>query len=521
MKKLVAYVLSMTIFALSCSAFAEDEGVLQQTADYVYNTVKNPVVGSVGGEWAIIGLSRSGSKIPPQYYTNYFQNVESYVKSCTGVLHERKYTEYSRVALALTAIGKDPRNVAGYNLLYPLGDFEKTVWQGINGPVWALIALDSANYNIPENTDAKTLATREMYIQYILDAQKSDGGWALSKSSSAPDPDITGMTLQALAKYKERADVKEAIEKALIWISSNQNSNGGFETYGAETSESVVQIIVALCSLGISPNDARFVKNGNTVIDNLLSYRLSDGSFAHTKDSRSSNLMATEQALYALSAVKRATNGEKNLYDMSDSIKMAEQKKNEEEIIQSKSFPDIHGHKNQRAIELLAAKEIINGKSETAFDPENTMTRAEFATIIVKALGLKAENTAPFDDVTASDWFSSYVSAAYEKGIINGVGENTFNPYGTITRQEAAVMLERSAALIGMYTDIETMSARDILAMYTDYVQTAGWAIKSLAFCVNEGIINEEGLEILPLQPAKRGEIAQMIYNLLERNDRI
>ena len=108
-----------------------------------------PTAGSIGGEWAVIGLARSGYPVPANYFDDYYARVEKYVKDCAGVLHERKYTEYSRVILALTAIGRDPANVAGYNLLTPLGDFEKTIWQGLNGPIWALLALDSGNYPVP------------------------------------------------------------------------------------------------------------------------------------------------------------------------------------------------------------------------------------------------------------------------------------------------------------------------------------------------------------------------------------
>lgn len=99
-------------------------------------------MGSIGGEWAVLGLARSGYAVPEEYYQNYYQTVEEYVKACGGVLHETKYTEYSRVIIVLTAIGKDPTNVAGYNLLTALGDYDKTIWQGTNGPIWALIALD-------------------------------------------------------------------------------------------------------------------------------------------------------------------------------------------------------------------------------------------------------------------------------------------------------------------------------------------------------------------------------------------
>ena len=183
--------------------------VLNDTARYLYKTVINPQVGSIGGEWTVLGLARSGYDIPEEYYQNYYKNAEEYVKACKGKLHNKKYTEYSRLITALTAIGKKPSDVAGYNLLTPLGDYEKTIWQGMNGPIWALIALDSGNYDMPDNPDAKIQATREMYIKRILDCQLSDGGWSLFGGTAAQasgdgisDPDITGMALQALSKYQ-------------------------------------------------------------------------------------------------------------------------------------------------------------------------------------------------------------------------------------------------------------------------------------------------------------------------------
>ena len=117
---------------------------VQDTAEYMYRTVQDPQVGSIGGEWAVLGLARSGYDVPDSYYQDYYATVEAYVTACDGKLHDKKYTEYSRVIVALSSIGKDARNVAGYDLTKPLGDYEKTIWQGLNGPIWALIALDSA-----------------------------------------------------------------------------------------------------------------------------------------------------------------------------------------------------------------------------------------------------------------------------------------------------------------------------------------------------------------------------------------
>jgi len=143
----LAVILTFSLILPTTAAAADLnlEKTVSCSAAYLLKTVKAPQVGSIGGEWAVIGLARSGYEVPQSYWDNYYAAVEDYVVKKQGVLHTKKYTEYSRVILALTAIGADPSNVGGYNLFTPLGDFDKTVWQGINGPVWALIALDSDN----------------------------------------------------------------------------------------------------------------------------------------------------------------------------------------------------------------------------------------------------------------------------------------------------------------------------------------------------------------------------------------
>lgn len=311
-------ILAAVLFSSVSTAFANDENIdsiLKETASYITENVKSPTIGSVGGDWAIIGLARSNVQIDEKYYDEYYSNVETIVKESAGVLHNRKYTEYSRVILSLTAIGKDPRNVGGYNLLVPLSDFEKTVWQGINGPVWALIALDSGNYLPPKNKDAKVQANRKMYVNYILERQNSDGGWALSENM-ASDIDVTAMVLQALSNYRHIKNVSTAIDKALALLQNSQNADGGFSVSGEATCESSAQVLAALCALGISYNSPEFTKNGKTVLDDILSYYTGKG-FKHIK-SGEENHMATEQAFYSLVALERFMSGKPSLYTMSE-----------------------------------------------------------------------------------------------------------------------------------------------------------------------------------------------------------
>ena len=199
---------------------------LTQTAQWLMEQIPQPTYGSVGGEWAVFGLARSGVAVPKEYFEVYGENVAAYTAEHGGVLHAKKYTEYSRVILAWTALGKDATDVGGFNLLVPLADFDQTVFQGINGPIFALLALDSGAYDIPENTAGTTQATRDGYVDYILNAELPGGGWSFAGGDA--ETDITAMALQALAKYRDRQDVADAVERGLTVLSQQQEENGGF-----------------------------------------------------------------------------------------------------------------------------------------------------------------------------------------------------------------------------------------------------------------------------------------------------
>ena len=314
--KLLCILLLLSLL-LSLTACGKPETQLEKTAGYLQAQIAEPGTGSVGGDWLIFGLARSGVKVPQKYFDAYYENVEAAVREKNGVLSDRKYTEYSRTVLALTAIGKNPADVAGFDLLKPLADFEQVTRQGINGTIFALLALDSGNYEIPENPDAAVQATRQMYVDELLARALPDGGWTLT--GGEPDVDITAMTLQALAKYRDQADVTAAVERGLAVLSSLQEPDGGYVSWGSSNSESVAQVIVALTELGVPLDDERFTKNGSTVEDALLRFAQENGAFVHVRDgSGGDDGMATEQAFYALAAIHRAETGETTLYDMTD-----------------------------------------------------------------------------------------------------------------------------------------------------------------------------------------------------------
>ena len=493
-------VLVLCVSLVSMALAAEPEAQYEKTAGYVAGQVASPSYGSIGGDWAVLGLARGGADVKEDYFVGYYARLEAYVKSCQGVLHKRKYTEFSRVALAVTAIGKDARNVAGYNLLLPLGDYDKTVYQGVNGAIFALLALDAGEYDVPVNQDAKQQATRALYVQKILDAQLPEGGWNMAGTSA--DADLTAMALQALAGYQEQAEVKAAVEKALTVLSSMQAADGGFSTGGTQTCESNAQVVVALTELGISLDDSRFVKNGKTALDALLTYANTDGSFRHTVDG-AANQMASEQALYALAAVKLSESG-RTLYKMGA----------RGAAMQTGRFRDVVGHKNQQAIEALAETGIINGMTEDTFAPDAGLTRAQFCAIVVRALGLAEEKTEAFTDVRQTDWFCGFVGAASKAGIVNGVGNGKFDPQGAITREQAATMLARASKSFGLSGQVK--DEQSALSGYPDAASASAYAKNALAFCAEAGILEADRTQLQPGQAICRCEVAQMVWNLLQ-----
>ena len=283
----------------------------RKTHSDMLDTIKTGEL-AFGSEWLVIALARSGRDVPDSYY----DSVVKAVQSAKGQLSDKKSTEYARTILALTAIGKDPADVGGYDLLARLADMDDVTYQGINGAIFALLALDSGKYDVPAAAEGGTQVTRDGLVAYILAQQLSDGGWALSGTSA--DPDVTAMALQALAPYRTGDEtVDAAVDKGVQLLSDMQLSDGGYSSWGTLNSESCAQVLIALATLGIDPvSDSRFAKNGLTVLDALLAYAVS-GGFRHTVDGEA-DAIATEQALCALTAYARLLDGKTALYDMTD-----------------------------------------------------------------------------------------------------------------------------------------------------------------------------------------------------------
>lgn len=269
-----------------------------------------------GAHWLAVSMRGWENLVPKKGWAeSYGKSTAEAAEECGGVFTTRKMTDQVRAVIGVTASGFDAADFEGYDLTLPLADYDMAMLQGLNGASWALVAINYGGYEIPQNPNVTTQATEDMYIDYLLSRQLSDGGFSFSASAETGDPDMTGMVLLALSFYSDRDDVKSTIDRAVECLSYLQDEDGGFTSFGEISAESCAQVILALTRLGISLDDERFVKNGRTVLDKLLEYQNEDGGFSHVMGDPT-NGVATEQALLAMVTVLRAQAGMSDIYSV-------------------------------------------------------------------------------------------------------------------------------------------------------------------------------------------------------------
>lgn len=241
-----------------------------------------------GGEWYAIALSQAGG------YDLFACRaaLEDYVAGTTV----RSATTRQKLALTLLALGSEHPFVST-TLADSIGK------QGVMSWAWGLHLLHNVCQG-PTYTDDEVVKT-------LLSLRKEDGGWAIT--GAVADVDATAMVLQGLALHRDDGEVSAAIDAAVALLSARQLESGGFASYGVENAESAAQVIIALCALNMDPLDARFVKNGATLLDALDAFRLADGSYAHEKGG-AYNENATAQAFLALTAYQRYLAGKGSIY---------------------------------------------------------------------------------------------------------------------------------------------------------------------------------------------------------------
>ncbi|MDQ0972365.1 LPXTG-motif cell wall-anchored protein [Neobacillus niacini] len=253
-----------------------------------------------GNEWWVWGLANTTREIPATYVTS----VKEKVKEVDG--NFRNVLDLEKVIIGLSAAGYDATSIEGYNLVDLLVNHASLQNSSINMNIYALLAVDSAQYKTPEGF-------REQQVNAILSRELAGGGWSFFGSN--PSPDITGMVLTALAPYRNQADVQMAIDRAVNYLSDVQGETGGFTiaSNGGDSSESISQAIVGLASVGVDPTGQSFTKAGGNLILHLLKFKQNDGGFSHLQAGASSD-MSTQQVLLALTAYQSFVNNNGLVY---------------------------------------------------------------------------------------------------------------------------------------------------------------------------------------------------------------
>lgn len=268
-------------------------------------------------DWVAMALALTGSQ---EDFDAYSEALQSYVETAyarDGGLEKVKSTTYHRIALLVLALGGDPAafgtkpDGSAIDLIadgtYAFAG-ESVGLQGLNGWIYALLALDASGVEVPQNAKF----TREEMVQAIVTAQEPDGGFGLTAGKS--DVDITAMALQALAPYA--GEYSETVEAALEFLSGSMDENCRYSSYGTESAESSAQVILALCALGIDPEaDSRFSRGEGSVLSGLEAFRQPDGTYGHTPEDGEGNYLATAQTLLALKALENLRSGKGWIFD--------------------------------------------------------------------------------------------------------------------------------------------------------------------------------------------------------------
>lgn len=303
---------------MAASIAAAEKAQMGVAQDAPLLTEEKLPAGSSVSDWTALAMARAGIA---DDYAGYLARLQAYVErqyAENGGLHAVKATEYHRIALTAAALGGDPAafgakpDGTAIDLVaegtYNWQGEEDLGGQGLNGWIFALLTMDAVGAEVP--ADARY--SRQDMLDAIVSAQLPDGGFSLGGGTM--DMDITAMALQALAPYREQ--YQEVIDAALNALSAAQTVTGGFESWGAQSSESCAQVILALTALNIDPTaDERFQKNQRNVVEALMDFRLSDGGFAHEKDGPL-DAMACEQAMQALTAMELRQQGEGRFFDL-------------------------------------------------------------------------------------------------------------------------------------------------------------------------------------------------------------
>jgi hypothetical protein len=191
-------------------------------------------------------------------------------------------------------------------------------------------------------------------------------------------------------------------------------------------------------------------------------------------------------------------------------------------IHHSKTFADVKGHWSEAAVTALASRLVVDGKGADQYAPDAQVTRAEFAAIVMRSLGLApVAGNAAYADVASSDWYASVVATASEYGLISGYEDKTFRPNQPISRAEAAIILSRAWRLAGKELPSDEDAGR-ALVNAMDASDVPGWAKTAVGSVAALGMMQgyEDG-SVKPDRQITRAETAALLHKLLVKSELI
>lgn len=186
-------------------------------------------------------------------------------------------------------------------------------------------------------------------------------------------------------------------------------------------------------------------------------------------------------------------------------------------------FKDVADHWAAESINNMGSRMVIDGTGHELFSPDQEITRAEFAAIVVRGLGLKLESGAStFSDVKSEDWFASVINTATAYGLLDGFEDGTVRPNDIITREQAMVIISKAMAITNLKAKLTAQSAEEALASYADAAEASVWATQSIADCVLAGVVSgKQDMKLAPKDFITRAEAAAIIERLLQKSDLI
>lgn len=261
--------------------------------------------GALDMQWEIISLMTSGKKLDEKFLKDYIDSFNGEIKDTDGDI-SNKGTDYSKAVITMSTLGINHIEYE-YKLDDKLEDKNNICAQGINGPIWALMALSSSSDFNDEYSELK-----KEYYDILKSEWKEKKCFSLMGDNG--DVDLTAMAVLAGSLYSKRTDCeKDFLKDAVNFIEKEADSNGEFKSMNNINVESLSYATMAL--LSVRDKDYDF----NRAVDNIISYKTKDGLFAHLYDEKGSdkgNAIATQQAMLALCMISNAyhTNSDKLFY---------------------------------------------------------------------------------------------------------------------------------------------------------------------------------------------------------------